>query len=216
MTEPYWISKTVVVDWPLVDLAGDPVVDADLAGTVTLPDGTTDAMTAAQIGDVARFTYDPAMAGLHAYRLESTGSIDSADEGTFYVKPSPETGPPPTLDPETDIGLVRLLITDVDEDNLLFSDAQIQAFITLEPTIKRAAATALEAIATSEALIGKVIRTQDLATDGTKVAAELRARAKDLRQQSDNDDADADGGFEIIDYVEPRWFDGELNSWRVP
>jgi hypothetical protein len=215
-TELYWIDKTVVVDWPLTDLADPPapIVDADLAGTVTRPNGNAAAMTASQAGDVARFTYVPAEAGLHAYKLAATGTVTTAYEGTFYVKPSPAFGPPPTLDPDTDIGQVRLLAADVDEDSLLFTDAQIGAFLALESGVKRAAAAALETIATSEVLISKVIRTQDLATDGAKVSAELRARAAGLRAQADiDDDNDDEGGFEV---AYPRARRGpELASWGL-
>jgi hypothetical protein len=203
--EPHWIGKTVVIDWPLTNF-GDPplpVTDATLAGTVTKPNSSTAAMTTAQVGDIARFTYVPTASGLHAYKLEASGSVVSSAEGTFYVKPSPAFGPPPTFDPTTEIGQVRLLASDVDEDNLLFTDTQVTAFLTMETGVKRAAAAALEVIATSEVLVSKVIRTQDLATDGAKLSAELRARAKTLREQADVDDDNADdGGFEIA-YFEP-------------
>lgn len=201
-TELYWIGKTVVVDWPLTDFATPPapIDDATLAGTITGPDGDTAPMTAAQVGDVARFTYVPTEAGLHGYKLTATGTATTAAEGTFYVKPSPASGPPPTLDPTTEIGQVRLLIADVDEDNLLFTDPQVTAFLTLEDGVKRAAAAALETIATSEVLVSKVIRTQDLSADGSKVSAELRARAKGLREQADLDDDGVDGGITIVDF----------------
>ena len=132
MTELYWISKTVVIDWPLVDLAGVPVTTSTVTGVVTKPDGTTAAMTVTLVGNIQRVTYDPTMAGTHAAALNSTGTLDAHEEFSFYVKPSLLGVLPPTLDPTTDIGMVRLLISDVDEDNLLFSDAQIQGFIDLE------------------------------------------------------------------------------------
>lgn len=113
---------------------------------------------------------------------------------------------PITVDPTTDIGIVRLLITDVDVAAPLFEDAQIQAFLTLESgKVKRAAASALDAIARSEALISKKITTQDLATDGPALAAELRASAKALRDQADKADDDEQDGPEawaisVIDF----------------
>src|SRR5690625_7292399 len=106
------------------------------------------------------------------------------------------------IDYATDIGQVRVLIADVDEDNLLLTDEQIRAYLKIaRGRIKRAAAQALDAIATSEVLISKKIRTQDLQTDGPAVAAELRAQAKALREQADEEDED--WGMEIV-YFDPN------------
>jgi hypothetical protein len=101
-------------------------------------------------------------------------------------------------DYSTAIGQVRLLIPDTDQlSNLanpsasaeyIFNDSQIQAFLSLYGTnVKRAAAQAKLVLATSEALINKVISTDDLKTDGAKLAAELRAQALMLRQEADKD-----------------------------
>jgi hypothetical protein len=99
------------------------------------------------------------------------------------------------------VSQVRLLIADTAQPVLL-EDDKLLGFLAIEgQSVKRAAAAALEAIATSEVLVSKVIRTQDLQTDGSKVAAELRARALQLRAQADNDDDLADGGFiDVIAY----------------
>ena len=99
----------------------------------------------------------------------------------------------------TAIGQVRLLIPDTEQlDNLnnastaveyLFSDAQIQALLSLySDNVKRAAAQAKLILSTSEALIKKVIRTTDYTTDGAKLGAELRAQAKALQDEAANDD----------------------------
>lgn len=105
--------------------------------------------------------------------------------------------------PLDDKGTVRLLIADVstDEAKRLLTDDQVQAFIDLEGgNLKRAAAAALDAIATSEVLVSKVIRTQDLQTDGAKVADALRKQAQALRDQADAvDEMDDDGLFDIVD-----------------
>lgn len=117
---------------------------------------------------------------------------------------------PPAYD--TVIGQIRLLIPDVEqlEDlsnssasaEYLFNDSQIQAFATLySNNVKRAAAQAKLVLATSEALISKVIRTDDLQTDGAKLGAELRAQAVELNKQADQDDfSDSYDAFEIIDF----------------
>lgn len=203
-TETYWISKTVVADWPLTDIAGAFVPGATVVGTVTLPAGTTAPMTVTELSDRYRATFDPTVAGLHAFRLEATGAADGAEEGTFVVRASLVGAAPIVTDPTTDIGLVRLLCTDLSETEPLFTDAQIQAFLDLEGGVKLAAAQALDTIASNEALVSKAIRTMDLQTDGPAVAAELRARAKTLREQAavddgtdENDDA---WGFDFVDY----------------
>lgn len=103
-------------------------------------------------------------------------------------------------DPTTDLGKVRLLLNDVDDSAPIFTDAEIQAFLTLEgDSIKRAAAQAIDTNATNEALASKVFRTQDLSTDGAKVADAMRKHAASLREQADTDD-DGDGYFETVDF----------------
>lgn len=220
MTQVYYISKLVAIEWLLTDLDGGPVTGATVTGVITLPEGTT---AAASIdhpsgSNVYRALYDPTMAGTHAYRLVATGTADSAEEGTFEVQPSPGVAPAPVLDPTTEVGMVRLLIPDRDRDALIFTDAEISAFLALEGSaVKRAAASALEVAASNEAFIGKVIKDGDLQTDGAKLSAELRARAKELRRQADEDDADTAGGLDIIDFVDPftrRWVaEGAESEW---
>jgi hypothetical protein len=203
--ELYWISKSVVLDWALTKLDGTPASDATVTATITLPPipGGTASPSATWIAlaNVWRVVYDPPAAGTYTWRLAATGTADSAEEGDFYVKPSPASAGPVTLDPTTTIGQARLLIPDLDEDNLIFTDAQIAGFLSLElANVRLAAAQALDVIASNEAMISKVIRTQDLTTDGTKVAAELRARATGLREQAAEGYGDTTGGFDIADF----------------
>jgi hypothetical protein len=110
----------------------------------------------------------------------------------------PDTTPP---DYSTTIGQVRLLIPDVEQlsdpanpsadASFLFNDSQITALLALySNNIKRSAAQAKLILATSEALINKVIRTADYTTDGAKLGAELRAQAADLRAEADKDDSE--------------------------
>lgn len=97
--------------------------------------------------------------------------------------------------PSTPLGLVRLLIADLNHADPLFSDADLLAVLATESgNVKLAAATALEIIARSEVLISKKITTQDLSTDGPAVAAELRAQAKSLRDQVAKDREDEQQG----------------------
>lgn len=101
----------------------------------------------------------------------------------------------------SDVGLVRLLVPDTavdDADEFLFSDDQIDALLSLYGgNVKRAAAQAKDIIASDTVMLLKVIRTDDLQVDGAKVAAELRAQAKALRDQ-----ADAAAQDELFDYFQ--------------
>lgn len=118
-------------------------------------------------------------------------------------------------DYSTSIGQVRLLIPDtevldnpidpLEPSEYLFNDSQIQAFLALySNNVKRAAAAAKLALATSEALISKVIKTDDLSTDGAKLGAELRAQAEMLKKEADEDDsADA---FSIVEYPRKSYY----------
>lgn len=101
-----------------------------------------------------------------------------------------------TADAE-DIAYVRDLITDIDEDNLLLTDDQVARLLRVEGDPRLAAARALDMIAVSEVLVSKKIRTQDLSTDGPAVAAELRALARQLRDEYDAEDAGWDG-FDVV------------------
>lgn len=215
--EQYYISKTFVADWALQKLDGTPASDATVTGTVGLPDGVTTAvMTSTWVPSVLswRFTYDPTTAGRHTYKLQATGTADSLEEGFFYVQQSLLPALPITLDTATPIGLARLFATDVTEASPIFTDDQWTGFLAAYGgDARRAAARALEVIAASEVLVSKVIRTQDLQTDGAKVSAELRALAASLRAEADagygndglTEDADA---FQIVDYnPNQRWLE---------
>lgn len=103
------------------------------------------------------------------------------------------------IDFATDVGMVRLLLNDVDEANLVFTDAEISAFLAIEgDSVKLAAAQAIDTNATNEALASKVIKDHQLSTDGAKVADAMRKHAAALRAQvEEHDDA---GFFEIVDF----------------
>lgn len=84
-----------------------------------------------------------------------------------------------------DLAYVRLLIGDTSPNTAdqLFTDNDLAMVIQREGALKLGAATLLDRIAGSELLLGKKITSQDLSTDGVAVARELRAMAKDLRDQ---------------------------------
>lgn len=97
------------------------------------------------------------------------------------------------IDYTTDTGQVRLLIADTDPDNEIFTDDQLDGYLAIQHgSIKRAAADALDAIATSEALISKVITTQDRSSDGAKVADALRDHANALRKRAKEEEDEAE------------------------
>lgn len=119
------------------------------------------------------------------------------------------------IDVTTPVGQVRLLIADMSEDTArqILTDTMIEGYLAIsgvtQPyedvpswSVRRAAASALDAIATSETLVSKVIRTQDLSTDGAKVGAELRAQAKALRDQAtaDEDASYDDDSFAVLEF----------------
>lgn len=118
-------------------------------------------------------------------------------------------------DVTTKAGQVRLLLNDVTAP-YVFTDPDIAAFLLLESgNVKRAAAQAIDTNADNEVLASKVLRTQDLATDGAKAADSLRKRAAALREQADRADADsADGSFfDIIDLNAPATAPELTSPW---
>lgn len=130
---------------------------------------------------------------------------------------TPDITPP---DYTTAVGQVRLLIPDTEQLGdtanptaaaaYIFSDSQVQAFLSLySNNIKRAAAQAKLVLATSEALINKVIRTYDFQTDGAKLGAELRAQAQALQAEADRDDLEESSDTFIVTAPTTKW----INTW---
>lgn len=109
-----------------------------------------------------------------------------------------------TYNPTTPTGQCRLIITDTDSANEIFSDAEIAAFLTMEgafnddpgattvQTVYLAAAAALDSIASSETLIQKMLRLTDFNTNGPAEAVSLRKHAAALRQKVYSDSGDWD------------------------
>ncbi|GAB2762054.1 hypothetical protein [Nocardioides pakistanensis] len=107
--------------------------------------------------------------------------------------------PTPEYDPATDLGKVRLLLNDVAAP-WVFTDTELQALLDLEGSVKAAAAQAIDTNATNLVLASRVLRTQDLSTDGAKVADAMRKHADRLRAQAAAADEDGDGFyFEVVD-----------------
>lgn len=106
-----------------------------------------------------------------------------------------------TYDTTTDVGKVRMLIPDRVEDGAIFQDAEIDAYLSMnDSNVRRAAAEALETIASDEVMTLKVMSTLDLTTNGASVSSALLERAKVLRARAEEDDAGEEGGG--FDYAE--------------
>lgn len=102
------------------------------------------------------------------------------------------------VDYNTPVGQIRLLIADVDTgENQIFTDEQLEGYLSItRQSVKRAAADALDAIASSEALTSKVIQTQDRSSNGAAVADALRKHATALRARAkEEEDAEDDEPF---------------------
>lgn len=115
----------------------------------------------------------------------------------------------------TPLGKTRLLSVDVDPANPLLSDEMLNGYLALhDDNPYLAAADALDAMATTEVLLAKKIRSQDISTDGPAVAAELRKQAAYLRGKAADDLALANQGFfEVISYPS-AYAEAAERPWR--
>jgi hypothetical protein len=117
----------------------------------------------------------------------------------------------------TDIEKMRILIPDTEavfEGQTLFTDTELTSYVEIGGgSVLRGAAYAMIAIANSEAMISKVIKTQDLATDGAKVAEAFRKNAEVLLARADKEDDLANSFYiDIIDNGYP--YPPELTEWN--
>jgi hypothetical protein len=111
-----------------------------------------------------------------------------------------------TYDVSTDLGQVRLLIGDRDDQNIIYQDDEIQAFLDLnDASTKRAAAEALETIASDQALTLKVITTLGLSTNGAALADALMKRAEKLREAADRAEASDEALFDWAEIGETEF-----------
>ncbi len=174
-------------------------VDTAMTAVIIDSVGASTAFTMSPNGDKSVWTGSSQVltsAGEYTAKFTITGTGLGVKYHTVIV-----AAPPPI---SADIRLVRLLIADTDPANRLFRVDQVADFLALEGgSVKLAAAQALDAIAVSEVLVSKVIRTQDLSTNGAAVGAELRARAKELRRQVADSEGDDSAGFDIVDFIDP-------------
>ena len=102
---------------------------------------------------------------------------------------------------------VRLLISDTDVADAIFADEELDGLIARRGSPTRAAASALRIIAGNEAQLLKVMRLQDIDTDGAALARELRMQADRLEDEADLED-DTDGDLVVAEYA------GSPFGWR--
>jgi hypothetical protein len=100
-----------------------------------------------------------------------------------------------TYAPTTDLGKMRLLVADTDSSRQIMQDEDLQGFIAIAGHYWLGAAMALDSIAANEVLTQKVLTIMGTSTDGAKVAKELRARAKQLREDFRSFGPTAELGF---------------------
>lgn len=118
------------------------------------------------------------------------------------------------IDYTSPLGLVRLNITDLDESAFLLTDDQIRGLLAASgENVNRATAKALHIIATSEVLVSRKIRTQDLQSDGPAVARSLMDLAAEYERKADAEDGE--GSFAgYVSPVPPEAYEAE--EWRGP
>jgi len=116
-----------------------------------------------------------------------------------------------SYDITTSVGCVRRDIPDRDESNPIFSNEEIESWLSEENnSIKRATARALGAIASDQALVLKVITLQNLTTDGARVSDALLKRADKLIAAAEYDEQAAGGGFDYAEQVNNDFGEREL------
>ena len=114
-----------------------------------------------------------------------------------------------TYDLTTPVGKVRLLIPDKKPAKMRWTDLELTEFLVMEDAVsKRAAALALEVMASSKADCLSYIKTNAIEMDGTKPAKILLDRAKLLREQC----AIIEAQIETED--EDEWEFTDLAEWN--
>ena len=89
-----------------------------------------------------------------------------------------------TVDYDTDVGKVRLLVRDDDKSvDPLFSDEQITAYLAHEGSVREAAAACCEALAIEFSGAAKIdLERGNIVIDRTKAANHYSLRAQELRR----------------------------------
>lgn len=110
------------------------------------------------------------------------------------------------------VPLVRLRIADKDPDpeKRLLTDEDIQELLDAQSgNAWRAAGDALLLIATSEVLVSKAIRTQDLQTNGDRVAQRLESLADKYYTKADEEELAQGGSLHLVPFGGSRRAEGQ-------
>ena len=96
----------------------------------------------------------------------------------------------------TDVGKVRLLISDTDIENAIFSNDELQVFLDQNggpdsADLYSAAADAVLALLADRARLAKVVAIGDYSESTVSVGLQLRQLAKDLRERAESIPAEA-------------------------
>lgn len=120
-----------------------------------------------------------------------------------------------TYDPSTDIGRVRLRVSDTDATRRIMDDEEYTAFFAMASgSVTLAAAMALETIAVNEVLCLKVVNLMGaIVTDAASAAKQLLAQAKTLRAEYAQL-GDGGSGFISIEMVNGQEM-REEKFWKV-
>lgn len=113
------------------------------------------------------------------------------------------------LDATSDVGKVRLIIGDTisvpldpvvsgQQDYTMFSDAEIDVFLSYSESPMRAAGYAYLSLAGVAAQQAESIKDYDLAVDSRQKAEQLRAQADAFFAEADRVEAGGDTGFQIV------------------
>ena len=90
-------------------------------------------------------------------------------------------------DPTTDIGRVRLLVADTDEESFDFTDEEIEAAMEMTETLPGAAAMLLRSLAANRARLAVSVKRGIMSEDLRSLARELRELADDLQGREDEE-----------------------------
>ena len=120
-----------------------------------------------------------------------------------------------SYNPSTDIGKVRMLVTDTDTTRRIMDDEEYQAYLDMSGgSVVLAAAKALESIAVNEVLCLKVVNLMGaVTTDAASAAKQLLAQAKTLRSEYAQL-GDGGAGFISIEMVNGQDM-REEKFWKV-
>jgi len=109
-----------------------------------------------------------------------------------------------SYDPTTDIGKIRLLIADTDEDSYDFEDDEITAANDMSVNIYYASAVLLRSLAANRARLSVSVKRGTMTDDLTEISKDLKDLA-DAMEEKGKAEIENVGGLEAI--IEPVYDD---------